>query len=165
MIVAFKYKLFFILLFCVNNVFALSTEGLFLFRSDDGFDSTMYRLKNNLQMKGYDYVKVQSVDKGLKSNGYVTDYYRTVFFAKKDKMAKLVNKHPELLPYLPLKITIYAEEDNTMLVSLNPRYLFEAYPNQKVRLVPMCLKTIPISLLFSLTLYIVVVFLSLLSCQ
>jgi uncharacterized protein (DUF302 family) len=130
---AFKYKFFFFILFSVNNAFALSTEGLFLFRSNDAFDSTMYRLKNNLQKNGYDYVKVQSVDKGLKSNGYETDYYRTVFFAKKDKMAKLVNKHPELIPYLPLKITIYSEEDNTMLVGLNPRYLFEAYPNKKVR--------------------------------
>ena len=63
---AFKYKFFFFILFSVNNAFALSTEGLFLFRSNDAFDSTMYRLKNNLQKNGYDYVKVQSVDKGLK---------------------------------------------------------------------------------------------------
>jgi len=106
---------------------ALTTDSLFMYRSEDDFVETISRLKNILKKNGYDFIKVQNVDKGLRKNGYVTDNYKTVFFAKTKHMSKLINKYPETLTYLPLKITIYSEGDETILISLNPIHLSHTF--------------------------------------
>jgi uncharacterized protein (DUF302 family) len=68
---------------------------------------------------------VQRVDIGLSNMGYKTDKYRVVFFGKLAQNRWLIDKHPELIPYLPLKIAIYAEEQDTLLVSPNLEILFK----------------------------------------
>ena len=69
---------------------------------------------------GYELSRVQRVDVGLSSKGYKTDKYRVVFFGKGKQIQQLSLKYPQLIPYLPLKIAIFAENDNTILISSNP---------------------------------------------
>jgi uncharacterized protein (DUF302 family) len=53
--------------------------------------------------------------------GYKTDKYRIVFAGKIDEIRELTDKAPQLTPYLPPKISIFAEGDQTILVTINPQ--------------------------------------------
>ena len=57
--------------------------------------------------------------------GYKTDKYRVVFAGKIDEIRQLTAKSPELTPYLPPKVSIFAEGDQTILVTINPRIYAE----------------------------------------
>ncbi len=63
------------------------------------------------------------MDIGLTTSGFQTDKYRIVFFGKPEEIRRLSHDHPELIPYLPLKMTIFAEQDETLLVALDPTML------------------------------------------
>jgi len=70
---------------------------------------------------------VQRVDIGLSKSGFKTDRYRLVFFGKGSEIETLRKKYPSLIPYLPLKIVIFAEAEETLLVALNPKQLMRMY--------------------------------------
>lgn len=94
-------------------------------RVKQGFPETMLRLQEVIKEHGYTLSRVQRVDIGLTGMGYSTDKYRVVFFAKHDEFRWLIKHHPEFIPYLPLKIAIYAEGKDTILVVYNPQVLFK----------------------------------------
>jgi hypothetical protein len=48
-------------------------------------------------------------------------------------MRALPERYPDLLPYLPLKIVIFAEGDTTLALSYNPLVLADAYPNPELK--------------------------------
>jgi hypothetical protein len=52
--------------------------------------------------------------------GYKTDKYRVVFAGKIEEIRELTDKAPQLTAYLPPKIAIFAEGDQTVLVTINP---------------------------------------------
>ena len=95
-------------------------------RIKNTFPETMLRLQEVIKQHGYQLSRVQRVDIGLTQSGYQTDKYRVVFFGKHDELRWLIKNHPELIPYLPLKIAIYAENKDTILAIYNPDILFEA---------------------------------------
>ena len=43
------------------------------------------------------------------------------------EIQKLASNYPQLIPYLPLKIAIYAEGDNTILTSANPAVFMDLF--------------------------------------
>jgi hypothetical protein len=47
-----------------------------------------------------------------------------VFFGRIEEIRDYAEKYPILIPYLPHKIAIFAEEDETLLVTANPERLF-----------------------------------------
>ena len=96
------------------------------------FPETMSALQSSIVEEGFKVSRVQRVDIGLTSSGYNTAEYRIVFFMREDVVHDIVKQHPELIPFLPLKITIFAERSDTILVTLNPIKLDEFFPDLKM---------------------------------
>lgn len=103
-----------------SNSFAVVTGEMIMVRSAEAFPETMSLLQEAIRDQGYQLSRVQRVDVGLSAKGYATDKYRIVFFGKGKEIQQLSAKYPQLIPYLPLKIAIFAEDDNTILISANP---------------------------------------------
>jgi uncharacterized protein (DUF302 family) len=98
-------------------------EELIMVRSPRPFAEAINSLQIAIEEHGYKVQRVQRVDVGLTQSGFKTDAYRLVFFGKHDELRALGDAHPELLPYLPLKIVIYAEENTTLVFTNNPALL------------------------------------------
>lgn len=107
-------------------------QELLMVRVNNTFPSTMNALQNAVVEQGYQLARVQRVDVGLTKSGYKTAEYRIVFFGKKKEIRKLSRKYPRLIPFLPLKIVIYAEGDETILLAANPAKLKSFYPDKSL---------------------------------
>ena len=95
-------------------------QDMIMMRSVLPFPEAMLALQQSIAEHGYTVSRVQRIDVGLTGMGYKTDKYRIVFAGKIDEIRMLTEKAPMLLPYLPPKISIFAEGDQTVLVTLNP---------------------------------------------
>lgn len=98
-------------------------EELIMVRSPASFPVTMDALQQAIQDHGYQFVRVQRVDVGLTASGFKTAEYRVVFFGKTKEMQALAADHPKLMPYLPLKIVIFAEGESTLVLTNSPAVL------------------------------------------
>ncbi len=95
-------------------------EEIIMTRSSQPFPETMLVLQESIRAHGYTVSRVQRIDIGLTGMGYKTDKYRIVFAGKIDEIRMLTEKAPQLIPYLPPKISIFAEGEQTILVTINP---------------------------------------------
>ena len=111
---------------------AIITGELIMVRSDKSFPEAMLILQDAIHQQGYKLSRVQRVDIGLTESGYQTDKYRIVFFGKTEEMHRLTEEHPELIPYLPLKIAIFAEAEETLLVTSDPATFMDLYPDLRL---------------------------------
>ncbi len=102
-----------------------SAEELVMARSLQPFPETMLALQESIRAHGYTVSRVQRVDIGLTGMGYKTDKYRIVFASKLDEIRYLSETAPQLIPYLPPKIAIFAEGSQTVLVTANPKLYAE----------------------------------------
>ncbi len=102
---------------------AAAADELFMVRSSHAFPETMATLQEVITRHGYTVSRVQRVDIGLTDSGFKTDMYRLVFFAKPDELRDLSQRYPHLIPYLPWPVTIFAEGEETLLVTANPAEL------------------------------------------
>ncbi len=126
--------LFIVVLLLVSQLAnALVTDRLMMVRSKQSFPETMTSLQEAISLQGYTLSRVQRVDIGLTRSGYKTDKYRIVFFGKTDEIHRLSKQHPNLVPYLPLKIAIFAEGDETLLITANPRAFEKMYPQKDLQ--------------------------------
>ena len=100
-------------------------EDLLMARSPMTFPEAMLKLQSTLKKYNHTLSRVQRVDIGLTAKGYKTDKYRIVFYGNAEEIRQLADKYPKLIPYLPHKIAIFAEEEETMLVAVNPEMLFD----------------------------------------
>ena len=100
-------------------------EELIMTRSVLPFPEAMLALQESISAHGYTVSRVQRIDIGLTGMGYKTDKYRIVFAGKLDEIRMLTEKSPQLVPYLPPKISIFAEGGQTVLVTLNPQLYAE----------------------------------------
>jgi len=92
-------------------------------RSAEQAEVSMAVLQDALKSYGYTVAHVQKCDGGMEEFDYKTDYYRVVFFGKIGEVRPIVDKHPEMAAYLPLKITVFAENKESVLVTLDPLQL------------------------------------------
>lgn len=99
---------------------------MIMVRTHQGFPEAMSKLQEIIRKKGYTISRVQRVDIGLTKSGYKTDKYRVVFFGRPEEIRQLVSRHPDLAAFLPLKISIFAEGNDTILVTANPQHLKRA---------------------------------------
>jgi uncharacterized protein (DUF302 family) len=106
-------------------------EQLIMGRSTEAFPETMSALQEEIRKAGYTISIVQRVDVGLTGMGFKTDKYRVVFFGKPEEIKTLPKKYPELTPYLPLAIAIFAEEDETILTAMSPHFIEPFYAPKK----------------------------------
>lgn len=102
---------------------AATADELFMVRSSHAFPETMATLQEVIVRHGYTVSRVQRVDIGLTDSGFKTDMYRLVFFAKPGELRDLSQRYPHMIPYLPWPITIFAEGEETLLVTANPAEL------------------------------------------
>ncbi len=128
-----KRLLLIILLLVSSHANALVTDQLMMVRSSQSFPETMATLQEAIAQQGYKLSRVQRVDIGLTRSGYQTDKYRIVFFGKTDEVHQLTKQHPDLVPYLPLKIAIFAEGDETLLITANPLAFAKMYPQKDLQ--------------------------------
>ena len=120
-----KWKLIFVLpLLCLAQV--TLADNMMMARTTQGFPEAMAELQEQIRAQGYVVSRVQRVDIGLTKSGYKTDKYRVVFYGKPQEIRELSRRYPQLSAYLPLKISIFAEERDTILVSANPQHLKKA---------------------------------------
>jgi uncharacterized protein (DUF302 family) len=112
---------FYAALFIWQCALPLNAEDLLMARSLQPFPETMLALQESIRDHGYTISRVQRVDIGLTGMGYKTDKYRVVFLGKIDEVRGLVGKAPQMIPYLPLKISIFAEDGQSILITSNPK--------------------------------------------
>lgn len=93
---------------------------LLMVRTKQNFPEAMLTLQTSIKDHGYEVTRVQRIDVGLTGMGYKTDKYRVVFVGKPKEIQYLVNKYPVLAAYMPPQISIFAEHDETVLVTANP---------------------------------------------
>lgn len=98
----------------------LNAEDVIMVRSVLPFPEAMLALQESIAAHGYTVSRVQRIDVGLTGMGYETDKYRVVFAGKIHEIRELTAKSPELTPYLPPKVSIFAEGEDTVLVTINP---------------------------------------------
>lgn len=95
-------------------------ENLIMTRTTQSFPEAMSLLQETIRGIGYKVSRVQRIDIGLTSSGFATDKYRIVFFSTAEEMEIISKEYPHLIPYMPWKIAIFAEEQDTLLVTGNP---------------------------------------------
>jgi uncharacterized protein (DUF302 family) len=107
-----------IVLTCIAG--SASASDLLMVRTQQNFPEAMLTLQTSIKDHGYEITRVQRIDIGLTGMGYKTDKYRVVFVGKPGEIQHLVDKYPVLSAYMPPKISIFAEQDETVLVTINP---------------------------------------------
>lgn len=108
-------------------------EELLMARIARPFPEAMNALQETIRANGYTISRVQRVDIGLTSSGFQTAEYRIVFYGRADELHDLANSHVELIPYLPLNIVIFAEGDESILLTTNPRQLGEFFDKPELK--------------------------------
>ncbi len=108
--------------------------GLLMVRTQQTFPEAMLTLQSSVRDHGYAITRVQRIDIGLTGMGYKTDKYRVVFVGKSDEIQYLVDKYPVLAAYMPPQISIFAENNETVLVTANPMIYAEMIDDEKDRL-------------------------------
>ncbi|MCW8888521.1 MAG: DUF302 domain-containing protein [Gammaproteobacteria bacterium] len=121
-----KKLLFSLLIVITAQVQAIEIDGsnqLLMMRSKQSFPEAMLALQNTLGEYDYTITRVQRIDIGLTGMGYNTDMYRVVFFTKPTEFREVIRKYPELTAYMPLKLTIFAEKEETIIATVDPTVL------------------------------------------
>lgn len=122
--------LFALLLFAVLPAQA---EELIMLRVRQPFPEAMASLQESIKATGYTVARVQRVDVGLTGSGFQTAEYRVVFFGKPEEIHRLPARYPDLIPFLPLQITIFAEGTDTLLLTYNPASLAALFKHAELR--------------------------------
>ncbi|MGB5517142.1 MAG: DUF302 domain-containing protein [Gammaproteobacteria bacterium] len=124
------------------SVFTLSSahasvlvSDLIMARSQEAFPEAMLTLQTSIKEHGYKVAHVQRIDIGLTGMGYKTDKYRVVFVGKTEEIQYLSKKYPQLTPYLPPKVSIFAEQDDTVVVTPSPSIYKDMIDDDKDKLI------------------------------
>lgn len=124
-----KYLLVFLIWFSMAG--SAAAETLLMARSYETIDVVLEKANKILEGHGYTVAHEQRCDGGLKGFGYATDTYRVLFFGKPEEVRHLSKTYPELVPYLPLKMAIYAEGDEVLVISFNPEEYGVLFPRDE----------------------------------
>ena len=99
------------------------SNQMLLVRADHKFEDTLDIVKDVLHKNGFEVAHVQRCDGGLKHMGYNTDKYRIVFFGRLEEVREISKTHSELIPFLPFKLLVYAEGNQSIISIMNPENL------------------------------------------
>ena len=108
-------------------------EGVLMARTDNQFPEAMTLLQSAISTRGYKVTRLQEVNENLAKRDFKSDMYRVVYFGKYEEIKAVTASHPELIPFLPLSITIFAEGDQAVLVAAHPKMLERFFPDQKLK--------------------------------
>jgi uncharacterized protein (DUF302 family) len=110
----------------------VSAQDLYMVRADMAFPETMVALQKAIKEQGYMLSRVQRVDIGLTKSGFKTDRYRVVFFGKPEEIEQLGARYRDLVAYLPLKIAIFAEAEETLVMASSFQHLRSFYSQDEL---------------------------------
>ena len=86
-------------------------------------------VKSTIIEHGYAIAHEQRCDGGMSDFGYQSDLYRVLFFGKGKEVRWLSAKYPDIVSYLPLKMAVIAEKNETLVSIVNPMVLAPYYDN------------------------------------
>jgi len=89
---------------------------------------------SSIEEHGYTVAHIQLCDGGMKEFGYKSALYRVVFFGKIAEVRAISERYPELVSYVPLKIAVIAEKDETLLSVLNPQALAPFFTDEELQI-------------------------------
>lgn len=110
-----------------------AADGLLMTRMDKAFPEAMALLQSAISSRGYTITRLQQVNENLQRREFKSDMYRVVYFGKLDEVRKVTAAHPELIPFLPLNITIFAEGEQTILIASHPQTLQQFFPDPALK--------------------------------
>ena len=119
-----------VMIFACSAMPSMANE-LLMVRTQQTFPEAMLTLQTSIREHGYSITRVQRIDIGLTGMGYKTDKYRIVFVGKPEEIQYLVDKYPVLAAYMPPQISIFAERDETVLVTANPMIYADMIDDEK----------------------------------
>ena len=110
-----------------------AADGLIMVRTDKSFPEAMTSLQSAISSRGYTITRLQQVNENLQRRDYKSDMYRVVYFGKYEEVKQVTAAHPELMAFLPLSITIFAEEDQSIMVASHPQTISKFYPDAALK--------------------------------
>lgn len=110
-----------------------AADGLLMARVGKAFPETMTLLQSAISSRGYKITRLQQVNENLERREFKSDMYRVVYFGKLEEIKQVSAQQPELIPFLPLNITIFAEGEQTILVSSHPKTLRQFFPDPALK--------------------------------
>ncbi len=108
-------------------------DGLLMARVNQPFPEAMTLLQSAISSRGYTITRLQQVNENLAKRDFKSDMYRVVYFGKLNEVRQVTAAHPELIPFLPLNITIFAEGEQTILVASHPQTLQQFFPDPALK--------------------------------
>jgi len=108
-------------------------DGLLMARVNQPFPEAMTLLQSAISSRGYTITRLQQVNENLARREFKSDMYRVVYFGKLEEVRQVTAAHPELIPFLPLNITIFAEGDQAILVASHPQTLQQFFPDPALK--------------------------------
>lgn len=113
---------------------AARADNMLMGRVSLAADIVFAYAEESIEEHGYSVAHIQTCDDGLGDFGYKSDYYRVLFFGKVDELRRISAQYPELVSYLPLKLAIIAERDETLLTVLDPEALAPYFADEAVQI-------------------------------
>lgn len=110
-----------------------AADQLLIIRAPQSYPEAMSALQSAISARGYKITRVQNIDVGITKTGHTIDYYKVLFYGKPDEVAAISRNHPELIPYLPLNIVIFAEDVNTVIATNRPGMLADFFPAPELK--------------------------------
>ena len=125
-----------VLIFALSSFATVLQAGdMLMVRTQQTFPEAMLTLQTSVKEHGYAITRVQRIDIGLTGMGYQTDKYRVVFVGKPDEIHYLVDRYPSLAPYMPPQISVFAEGDDTLMVTANPQIYADMIDDEEDKLI------------------------------
>lgn len=112
---------------------AARADGLLMVRMGKPFPEAMTLLQSAISSRGYTITRLQQVNENLERREFKSDMYRVVYFGKLGEIRQVSAQQPDLIPFLPLNITIFAEGDQAILISSHPQTLRKLFPNPALK--------------------------------
>ncbi len=97
-------------------------SDLMMARSKLPFSEAEAELKAQIEAHGYTVSSAKRIDIDLVAIGMSEGAYRAIQFGKPAEIKKLARLHPDMIPFLPLQIIIFAEWEETLFVTLSPNF-------------------------------------------
>ncbi len=122
-----------VFLFAATTLVQANQDHLLMIRTAEPFEIAMEKIQRLIEEYGYSVAHIQRCDGGLNDFDYETDYYRVIFFGKYQEVKVLSSDYPEIIPFLPLKFLVFAENDESIIVSLNPETLAGYFDSPEIK--------------------------------
>lgn len=110
-----------------------AADDLLMARANRMFPEAMTVLQSAISSRGYTVTRLQQVNENLQRREFQSDMYRVVYFGKLEEVRQATARNPELIPFLPLNVTIFAEGEQTILVASHPQMLQEFFPDPELK--------------------------------